>query len=76
MPLERMNPEQAQVADEISAFVGRLFLAKNIAMGDGVRILSTMVTWLAIEAGLTADEYGQLMRDAHVQMSKEKRVPS
>lgn len=65
-----MTPEQMRISEELSGFAGQLFLKFNVPIEVGIRILATMVTWMAIQSGLSSEEYGQLMRDMHQHMKK------
>jgi hypothetical protein len=65
-----LTPDQISISEELSAFAGRLFLRHNVSIEVGVRMLATMVTWMAIQCGLSSEEYGKIMRDMHATMKK------
>lgn len=65
-----MTAEQTRICDELAGFTGRLFMQNGVSAEVGLRMLATMVTWMAVQSGLSSAEYGELMRDMHEHMKK------
>ncbi len=66
-----LTPDQIRISEELSAFAGRLFLTNSVPVHVGVRILATMVTWMAVRSGMTSTDYADLMREMHETIKKQ-----
>lgn len=70
--LSPMTPAQVLVSEEFSEMVGKLFLKHHVSREDGIRMLGTMLTWLAIQDGLSGEEVGTFMKGMHETISRRR----
>lgn len=73
MPAIPTTPQQRLIMNQISGFIGKTFLRNRIRIEDGWRMLATILTWMAVEAGLTAEEYGQSLKAMHEQIARQRK---
>ena len=71
--LPPMTPEEVRTSEELSAFAGELFLKRGVSYDAGIRMLATMVTWMAVQDGLSSKDFGALMTRMHEVMSAATR---
>lgn len=77
-----MTPQQERTSEELSSLVGEFLLKRKVPLEDGTRMMATMVTWLAIQDGLSSTEFGDFMKSMHevmltaAEISKAKRMNS
>lgn len=75
MPAIPTTRQQRQVMDRIAGFVGTTFMQNRIPLQDGWRMLATILTWMAVEAGLSADEYAQALKAMHEDIKQNGKTP-
>jgi hypothetical protein len=68
-----MTPNERRIMDELAELVGRHFIRNGVPANSGVRMVGTLLTFLALESGLSASEFGRLMTDMHQSMQDGRK---
>jgi hypothetical protein len=54
--------------DDLADLVAMHFIRNQVAVDKGIRMVGTLLAYMALESGLSASDFGQAMAEIHQSM--------